>query len=270
MNINLLKQGCAVAGAIITAIFTVVPEGAFKCGIVECNWSDAAIITINRVFVCLVVLALSLLGCYIYRCIRCSVIINSKTHSIKVEYKNLFKVKKGRKVVNFDECFSTNVGDKPEDIKSTSICGQYLLKNPSINIESLIAGAGIQSAGVSKFGNKVAYTPGIIIPNGDFLLMAFAKLDEKGRGNLTYEEYLDCLNKLWEQIDLYHGTDDVYIPVLGSRITRMQKDLTQQDLLDIMIASYSISPYKMKKPNVLHIVCKRQDGFSLNYVFGAE
>jgi len=34
---------------------------------------------------------------------------------------------------------------------------------------------------------------GTVIQNGNDLLMAFAKLDENGRGNLTYDEYLDCL-----------------------------------------------------------------------------
>ena len=267
---GLLKKGSAVAGAIISVIFTVVPEEAFKCGFVDCNFSDTAIIITNRVIVGVVVLALSIIGCYIYRCIRCSVKIDNRIFSIKVEYKNLFKAKKGKKVINFDECFSTNVGDKTKDIKPGSVCGQYLLQNPNLAIQKLISDAGVQPAGKSKYKGKVAYAPGTIVPNGAFLLMAFAKLDEKGRGKLTYEEYLECLNVLWEQIDSNHGTDDVYIPILGSGITRLGKDLTQQELLDIMIASYSVSPYRIKKPNVLHIVCRRQDGFSLNDVFGVN
>lgn len=270
MSTSLLKKGSAIAGAITSTIFTVVPEEAFKCGFIDCNWSYTAIIISNRVIVCVAVLALSIIGYYLYRCIRCSVKINNRAYSIKVEYKNLFKVKKGKKVISFDECFSTNVGDKTEDIKPGSICGQYLIQNSNQDIRSIISNAGVQPSGVSKFRRKNAYTPGTIIPNGDYLLMSFAKLDEKGKGNLTYEEYLDCLNVLWEQIDSYHGTDDVYIPILGSGVTRLGKDLSQQELLDIMIASYSVSPYKMKKPSVLHIVCRRQNGFSLNDVLGVE
>lgn len=270
MNTNLLKNGFAVAGAIISSIFTVVPEEAFKCGMFDSDWSDTAIIISNRVFVCIAVLTLSIIACYLYHCIRCSISINNKTYAIKVEYKNLIKAKKGKKIINFDECFSTNVGSKPEDIKPESICGQYLLLNPNIDLQRLISEAGVQPAGESKYKSKDAYTPGTIVPNDKFLLTAFAKLDKKGKGYLTYEEYLDCLNVLWEQIDCYHGTDDVYVPILGSGITRLGKDLSQQELLDIMIASYSVSPYKIKKPKVLHIVCKRQDGFSLNDVFGVN
>ena len=134
----------------------------------------------------------------------------------------------------------------------------------------LIKSAGIQPSGESRYNNTLSYTPGTLIPKDDYLLMAFAKLDERGLGRMAYDEYLKCLDKLWEQIDLYHGTDDVYLPILGSRITRFDKDLTQQELLDVMIASYRLSPNKMTKPSVLHIVCRRRDDFSINDVFGVD
>ena len=114
------------------------------------------------------------------------------------------------------------------------------------------------------------YASGTIVPNGDYLLMAFAKLNQNGLGHLTYDEYLECLNSLWEQIDLWHGTSDVYVPILGSKITRFDKELTQQELLDTMISSYRLSPKKMKKPYKLHIVCREREGFSLNDIFGVE
>ena len=103
-----------------------------------------------------------------------------------------------------------------------------------------------------------------------FLLMAFAKLDKNGLGHLSYDEYIECLNKLWEQIDIYHGTSDVYMPILGSKITRFDKELTQQELLDIIISTYRLSPKKMKEAYKLHIMCKAREGFSLNDVFGID
>ena len=98
--------------------------------------------------------------------------------------------------------------------------------------------------------------------------MAFAKLDRDGLGHLTYEEYIGCLNMLWQQIDMYHGTCDVYIPILGSKITRFDKELTQQELLDIIINSYRLSSKKLREPYRLHIVCREREGFSLNDVYG--
>ena len=176
----------------------------------------------------------------------------------------------GVKVINFDECFTTTVGNRPEDIKPASVCGQYLQKYPISDMQNLISDAGITPVGKSLFAQKDKYAHGTIIRRGDFLLMAFAKLDRDGRGILTYDKYLDCLEKVWEQIDLHHGTDDVYLPILGSRITRFEREFSQQELLDIMISSYRLSDRKIKKPNVLHIICKEREGFSLNNIFGVD
>lgn len=270
MNANILKKGCVLAGGIISAVFTVVPEEYFQYGIVTCNWSDATIVFANRLIFCAVVIVLACIGYGCYLKLRRTVTISDRFFSLKIEYGDLFKVNKGKKVINFDECFSVNVGGKPEDIKPGSVCGQYLAKHPIEDMQCLLQESRVQSYGKSLYNNKPKYISGTIIPKDDFFLMAFAKLDEKGLGRMSYVEYLDCLDKLWEQIDLYHGTDDVYLPILGSRITRFEKELSQQELLDIMIASYRLSPKKMKKPNTLHIVCKKCDDFSLNQIFGVD
>ena len=137
-------------------------------------------------------------------------------------------------------------------------------------LQSLLKEYNIKPCGYSKHKRKERFASGTIVPRNDFFLMAFARLDKAGLGKLTYEEYLECLERLWKETDLYHGTEDVYLPVLGSNITRIDKDLTQQELLDIMIASYRLSPYKLKNPCVLHIICKKRDGFAINDVYGTN
>ncbi len=266
----LWNKGSSIAYAIITAIFTLVPEGVFKFGIVDCTWPEGICILINRLIVCILVFSLANIAYRCHRKHRKEVAISGKTFSIKIEFNDLFKVKCGKKVINFDECFTTKVGEKPEDIKPDSLCGQYLMKYPINNMQELIDATGLRPIGASLYKNRPKYAQGTLIPRDDFLLMAFAELDEKGRGTITYDKYLECLNRLWEQIDLYHGTDDVYLPILGSRITRFDKELTQQELLDIMITSYRLSPKKLKRPSVLHIVCKEREGFSLNNVYGLD
>lgn len=270
MNRIFLNKGSSIAYAIIMALFTVIPEDFFKLGIFICDWSESIIIVVNRLIYSLIIFVIvNIIYCnYLKK--RSSVVISDRTCSIIIEYADLFEIKKGIKVINFDECFTTTIGNKPEEIKRESICGQYLTKYPIDDMQKLIHDFDIKSNGKSQYAEKEKYKPGTIIPKDDFMLMAFAKLDKDGLGHLTYNEYLDCLKNFWEQIDKYRGTNDVYVPILGSRITRFEKELTQQELLDIMIASYKLSPKKIKKPNKLHIICRELEDFSLNNIWGVN
>src|SRR5699024_7835521 len=118
-----------------------------------------------------------------------------------------------------------------------------------------------------KYKNKVRYESGKLVPRGEYLLMAFAKLDEIGKGELTRDELLDGLSVLWEEIDTYYAQKDICIPILGSGITRIKgESLTQQQLLEIIIASYRLSSHKIKSPYKLRIVCKKHDDFYLNKI----
>lgn len=259
-----------MAYAIMTAIFTLVPESFFSHGFIQCTWSDMAVILINRLILCTIILFFANI---VYRCLRkCSkhVTLSDKSYIITIEYGDLLKIRGGKKVINFDECFSTAVGDRPEDINASSVCGQYLIKYPIEDIQQLINTSGVKPSGKSSYNHKDSFKLGTIIPRGDYLLMAFAKLDKDGLGKMTYNQYLDCLDMLWSQIDCYYGGNDVYLPVLGSHITRFDREFTQQELLDIMISSYRLSTKKLKLPNKLHIVCKKREGFNLNVIFGVE
>jgi len=268
----LFNKGSMHAYAFIAAAFSIIPEDFFRLLRLNENWSDVVNIISVRLLVSVLVVVIANIIYHFYYNNRKEVVLSEANYAIQIEYGNLFKITSGKKVINFDECFTTKVGEAPSDIKPNSVCGQYLSSHPIDNINELIKVAEVKPLREkSKFNGLDRYELGTLIPRGEFLLMAFAKLDENGLGHLTYEEYLRCLNKLWEQIDIYHGTHDVYIPILGSLITRfLDKDLTQQQLLDIMISSYRLSQYKIKRPYKLHIVCTRREGFSLNNIFGID
>ena len=265
------NTGSTSAYALMSAILALVPEELFTNGIFQCDWPLMIIVIVNRIWVGIVIFVLANIIYYFYEKYRKSVSISGKNVSISIEYGDLFAVQNGKIVINFDECFTTKVGDDPADIKPTSVCGQYLEAYPISDMQELIVNANIKPAkGKSEYMNQIRYKPGTIVPRDRFFIMAFAKLDKKGRGYLSYKEYLECLNTLWEQIDLYHGTDDVYIPILGSNITYFDRQLTQQELLDIMVGSYILSPKRMKIPYKLHIVCRRREGFTLDEVKGID
>lgn len=281
--INVLKKSLAWALAIVTAAFTFIPEAFFGAmiwipervngdnGFVQKN-ADILNIIISRVVVFIIVWALALAAYSVICKCRQSVTIRGNNYIIKVEYGNILKVTNCKKVINFDECFSTCVGNGPGDIKPNSICGQYLTQYPDTDMPKLLEAANLKPLKKkSAYEHKDKYQPGSIAPNGDDLLMAFAKLDENGRGIFSSrDDYLDCLSTLWKEIDKHYGQKDVCIPLLGAGITRFGNasgaSYSAQELLEIIILSYKLSSYKIKAPYKLRIICKKSMGFSLNRI----
>ena len=201
-----------------------------------------------------------------------SVSLSKSGYSIRVEYgdllkQNSWKKRKCLKVISFDECFTTTVGFAPGDIKPDSVCGQYLKEHPIENMQELIDAAGLTPCDEpSKYRNRPRYESGSLILRDDFLLMAFARLDDSGRGMFeSREEYLSSLSKLWDELDKCYGQCHVCIPVLGSGLTRIgDVNPTQQELTDLIIYSYKLSSHKIK--TCLRIICRKREGFSLTEI----
>lgn len=277
--IGLLKKSAVYAFAIISVVFTFVSEAAFGAfGVIPesilqvfgDNSSEVNII-LNRFLLFVIMWALTLVGYKVYLLCRNKISIKGSNYKITVEYGDLCKTKKCKKVIPFDECFSTQIGNLPSEIKETSICGQYLNANPALEIHSLIEKSQLKPLkSKSKYNHQERFESGRIVPNGDDLLLAFAKLDESGLGRLSRDEYLESLSILWKEINKYYGQKDVCIPILGSGLTRIEggsgASLSQQELLDMIIWSYKLSSHKIKKPHRLRVICKRQEDFSLDKI----
>lgn len=280
---KIVKRGLVWSFAVFSVLMTFLSESIFSnCSIVNkeiiesskyFSWLDvdAFNITIMKflVFAALMVGAI-LISCG-YSLIR-KERIEGNNYSILVEYGNLLKKKKGQKLINFDECFTSTVGIRTADIKKDTVCGQYLIQNPNLNVQALIATSGVKPCRrKSKYNNLTCYEPGTIVANGDDLLMAFTRLESNGKSmKFTVEEYLKCLSLLWEEIDNNYNNKDVYIPVLGSGVARFENGISQsiskQELVDLMVSSYKLSPHKLKNKNTLHIVCRRSADFSMDKV----
>ena len=206
--IDLFKKSGAYAFAIISIVFTFVPETVFARVVlipedtlsqfawVQNNISEINII-LNRVIVFMFIWVVSAIACEGCRYSRNSIKIRGCNYKIIVEYGDLLKTKKCKRVINFDECFTTQVGTNPAEIKPSSVCGQYLNSHPYLDIQSLISNAKLKPLkSKSKYHHKERYESGRLVPNGDDLLLAFAKLDKSGLGKLTRDEYLKCLSIL--------------------------------------------------------------------------
>ena len=269
---NLVKKSFKWAIGIVSIVFMFAPEELFDWGILK--FIEQMLYVGSRGLVIIVSRIISLCGIWLvvlwlfWR--RKSVRLEGDDYLIKVEYGDIFKTHKCKKVISFDECYSTKVGEAPGDIKPTSICGEYLKLNPDLDIQRLIQQTNLKSESrKSKYQHKDRYKSGTILANGDDLLLAFVPLDEDGRGVFSSVwDYEQCLFNMWNEIDKYYGQHDVCIPILGAGITRIgdgtNGHLSQQKLLDLIIWSYKMSPHKIKKPYCLRIICKRAENFSLN------
>ena len=282
--IDFLKKSVTLAFAFTTGIFTFVPESFFK----NYRWISQDYFDQYKLLSYLnaqdVNIIISRLICFLFGWITISLLyagflkfrwwttVKGQNYSIRIEYGNLLKKKHCKRVINFDECFTTQIGDKTADINPTSICGQYLALHPTLDMQRLIESANITPArSKSKYQHKIRYDSGTIVPNGDDLLMAFAKLNEKGKGRFfSRDEYLICLDKLWKEIENYYSEKDVCVPILGAGTTSFDggagASISQQDLLDMMIWSYRLSSHKIKSPHQLRIICKRNSEFSINRI----
>lgn len=201
------------------------------------------------------------------RYFRQKLTVSGQNYKVIVEYGDILKQANYKKVINFDECYTSEVGSEIHQVKACSLCGQFLQKY-TVGVTGLLSNSNLKPIRRrSDYNGNACYEPGTILPYNDFLLMAFSKLDRNGRAAMTREEYLSCLSTLWKEIDKYYAQTDVAIPVLGSGLTRFNGEiLSQQQLVDMIIASYQLSPYKIKSPNALHIICKKNEDFSLNKI----
>ena len=267
--IKFLKSTFTISFGFATFFFTFAPDCLFTHGFISVDFSTETIVACNKLL-SLVVLAI-IIGIFRYvynRWIKKDYTINGNGYKIVVEYGDIFKKDSCKKVINFDECFSTCVGSAPADIKPNSICGQFLSKFPDVDFDSVVENSDLKpSCKHSAFNNSKCYDSGSIIPFNDYLLLAFAKLDKDGLGRMTRDEYLQCLELMWKEISKHYNGTSVALPILGSGITRFKDEtLTHQQLLDMIIASYKLSADKIKFPAELHVVCRKEDSFSFSKI----
>ena len=165
--IDFIKKSVTLAFAVVTVIFTFVPESFFG----DCDWISQDFLKQCKLFSDLdatdVNIVISRLVCFALVWIAVSAIyalflkfrrwttIHGENYSIRVEYGNILKTRNCKRVINFDECFTTQVGDKTADINPKSICGQYLTAHPDLNVQKLIDDANIAPARAkSRFQQK--------------------------------------------------------------------------------------------------------------------
>lgn len=182
--------------------------------------------------------------------------------NVTVKKGDIFK-QHGFKAIAFNEYFDTQVDDKI--ISQQSLNGIFITKHlgvpvaeldkhienyPFENDETLGENTARES------GKKSRFSIGTICVYNDYLLAAFSKFDENNRAQLTMPEYLGFLIDFWDKVNRVYAQKSVSVPIFGSGITRIRehKNISDEDLLKIMLWTFRISEMRFKYPAKLTVV----------------
>ncbi|MCP5194047.1 MAG: hypothetical protein H6987_13410 [Pseudomonadales bacterium] len=172
-------------------------------------------------------------------------------------------LQEGLKAIAFNEYFDTEVDNKI--IAERSLNGIFVnehLKAPISELDQYIEGYNFETSEIvetneaRKAGKKVRYQIGTICIYQDFLLTAFSKFDENNKAILTMPEYLEFLINFWDKVNNVYAQKSVSTPIFGSGIARIKghKNISDEDLLKIMLWTFRISEMRFKYPARLTII----------------
>ena len=238
----------------------ILLEGSIL-GIVTIFYNDY-ILEHKKLFIILFILVF-----VIYHTIRYFYYRNLKKLTIKIK-NSTFMIKSGDvfeqpelKVINFNEYFDTIVDNKI--IAKNSLNGQFILNKVRDvkKLDSVISESLKDS--IKEFNNerlngkKIKYELGSIVEYNDYLLTALTKFDNDNRANLSLRDYLMFLMNFWDNLDKIYANRSVCITLFGSSsITRFKdtNDVTDQDLIEIILWSFKVSKIKFKYPTTITLV----------------
>lgn len=168
----------------------------------------------------------------------------------------------GYRVIPFNEYFDTQVDNGL--ISSKTINGQFLQKNSTAirYIENQIDNDSAANSNIVREisnrvpGKKKQYKLGTIVKYENYFIVAFSKFDDRNRAYLKMDEYISCLLHMWDECDRQYNGESITMPLLGSGITRFRchKNITDQELLEMILWTFELSSIRFRYQSKLRIV----------------
>jgi hypothetical protein len=188
--------------------------------------------------------------------------INVEGSDVTIKVGDIFQ-QPGLKAIAFNEYFDTQVDNRI--IAEGSLNGIFIKEHLDVPVSALdhyIESYAFESDEIlgsnpdRKLGKKVRHQIGTICVYKDFLLTAFSKFDKDNKAVLTMPEYLEFLISFWDKVNKVYGQRNVSTPIFGSGITRIKghKNISDEDLLKIMLWTFRISEMRFRYPAKLTVV----------------
>jgi hypothetical protein len=182
--------------------------------------------------------------------------------NVNIKCGDLF-LEEGLKTIPFNEYFDTIVDDKI--ISNISLNGIFInrfFKDKVNELDNFITDNSDKSDIINehcpraKGGKNVKFKLSTLFVYDEFIITAFSKFDEHNKATLTMPEYIEFLINFWDRVNRIYAQKNVSVPIFGSGITRLKehKNISDEDLLKIMLWTFKLSEMKFKYPAKLSIV----------------
>lgn len=213
------------------------------------------------------------IGIWVYSNVRQSIQLKINTSDVEVKFGDIFSEHADFKVIPFNEYFDTLVDDKV--IAESSLNGQYIKKfftdkvgelDRIISTDDHLPEAVIFENTNRPVGKKTVYKLGTICIVKDYLLTALTHFDADNRAYLDIKDYISGLLNFWNEVDRTYAGKTVALPVLGSGITRFKGygNISDQELLELIIWTFKVSPVKFAHPSKMKIVVHKDKSDKIN------
>jgi hypothetical protein len=198
--------------------------------------------------------------------------ISVEGSDVTIKVGDIFQ-QEGLKAIAFNEYFDTQVDNRV--IAEKSLNGLFIQKHLHAPVSELDrhidnyafeSGEILDTNSARQLGKKVRHQIGTICLYQDYLLTAFSRFDENNRAQLTMPEYLEFLINFWDKVNNVYAQKNVSTPIFGSGITRIKghKNISDEDLLKIMLWTFRISEMRFKYPARLTVVIHKDKIAQIN------
>lgn len=223
--------------------------------------------------VALGVIVLVYIGIWIHANVRRSIRLKINNSEVEVYFGDIFEDAAELKAISFNEYFDTQVDNKV--ISKGSLHGQFIEKFYSGRVDVLddiIASdehLPVMIAGENptrSAGKKTKYKLGAVCMAEEYLLIALSRFDANNKAFLEISDYISCLLTFWNEVDGVYNGRTLALPVLGSGITRFRdyENISDQELLELIIWTFKLSRIKFTYPSKVRIVVWQKKSEKIN------
>lgn len=243
----LWKDSTNMAFAIFAGIETLLAVSAIS---LEKFWGDYSWI-IKLLFIIGIFLIIDIVIFIIKRHLaKDGISLSIRGIKVNIRKGDIFEAN-GWKVIAFNEYFDTQVDDII--IAHNTLNGKFI-DDYVTDINELNHVISAETDDNTSFkrrtrNNRIIYPLGRIIRYKDYMLLAFTHFDNN-QAHLTQKDYENCLRVMWAEISRTYANRPIFIPLLGSGITRFDgtPHKSNFDLLKCMLCTLRTSEVNINQP----------------------